>query len=155
MHTFGTQFLKSCAIAVPLLMPLKALAGGTDCVIYATDYANAHTGSGDLVGDTVSGGMAGAVAGGAWDPLTGGAERGARAGGALGVLNNLGSIPQGWQALYDMAYQMCLQQTSGAYAAPYQTGPALDCRSSANVDAPMEKAPDGSIFAGSNGRNCR
>lgn len=143
-----------CCLFLILFTPLPAKADGTDCVVYATDYANAHVGSGDLVGDAVSGGMAGAVAGGAWNPLTGGAARGARAGGALGVLNNLGSIPEGWQGLYDMAYQICIQQNSGANLAPYQPGPATGCRSAASVDAPQERAPDGSMIAGSGGRNC-
>jgi len=99
-----------CSAGLVLLAQFPAKADGTDCVVYATDYANAHVGSGDIAGDAVSGGVTGAVAGGAWNPLTGGAVRGARAGGALGVLNNLGSIPEGWQGLYDMAYQICLQQ---------------------------------------------
>lgn len=144
-------------LAIPVFMPLKAHAGGTDCVLYATDYANAHSGSGDMIGDVVSGGMTGAVAGGEWNPLTGGAARGARAGGALGVLDNLGAFPGGWQGLYDMAYQMCLQQTSGANAAPYHgsnISTSSGCRSSATVNAPEEIAPDGSLTAGSGGRNC-
>ncbi|MEM5584270.1 hypothetical protein WNZ15_17535 [Roseibium sp. AS2] len=136
-----------------------ALADGTDCVIYATDYANARMGSGDMVGDAVSGGMTGAVAGGAWRG-PGGARRGARAGGALGVLDNLGSLPGGWQALYDMAYQMCQQQTSGAAAAPYYPEPGLapsgsDCRSSASVNAPLRRTPEGGIIAGSGMGDCR
>lgn len=147
--------LKYCAAAVLMLLPFSAQAGGTDCVLYATDYANAHTGSGDMVGDAVSGGMAGAVAGGLWNPATGGAGRGARAGGALGVLNNLGSIPQGWQALYDMAYQMCRQQNAGASAPPAPASPGTGCRSSARVDKPMEITPDGGLMTGSGGRNCR
>ncbi len=138
------------------ISPLPALADGTDCVTYATDYANAHMGSGDVVGDAVSGGMAGAVAGGAWQGPSG-AYRGARAGAALGVLNNLGSMPGGWQSLYDMAYQMCEQQTSGINADPLPNlaPPAADCRSSATVNAPMRRAPDGSIVAGSGLGSCR
>jgi len=150
-------------IAVTALITWSAVqvaaADGTDCVIYATDYANAHVGSGDMVGDAVSGGMAGAVAGGAWRG-PGGAVRGARAGGALGVLDNLGSLPGGWQALYDMAYQMCLQQTSGVNAAPYVppsnlAPPPPDCRSSASVNAPLRRTPDGGIMAGSDFGGCR
>jgi hypothetical protein len=138
---------------------LPARADGTDCVVYATDYANARMGSGDVVGDAVSGGMTGAVAGGAWRG-PGGARRGARAGGALGVLDNLGSLPGGWQALYDMAYQMCQQQTSGASASPYYTAPGLappgsDCRSSASVNAPLRRTPEGGIIAGSDLGGCR
>lgn len=135
-----------------------ALADGTDCVVYATDYANAHMGSGDPVGDAVSGGMAGAVVGGAWQGPSG-AYRGARAGGALGVLDNLGSMPGGWQALYDTAYQMCLQQTSGVNV-PYYSAPTLapsdpDCRSSASVNAPLKRSPNGAIIAGSGLGSCR
>jgi hypothetical protein len=140
------------------MMPPSAQADGTDCVVYATDYANAHMGSGDPVGDAVSGGMAGAVAGGAWAGPSG-AYRGARVGGALGVLDNLGSMPGGWQALYDTAYQMCQQQTSGVNA-PYYTAPTLapsdpDCRSSASVNAPLKRTPDGGIIAGSGFNGCR
>jgi len=135
-----------------------AQADGTNCVVYATDYANAHMGSGDPVGDAVSGGMTGAVAGGAWAGASG-AYRGAQVGGALGVLNNLGSMPGGWQALYDTAYQMCQQQTSGVNA-PYHSGPTLgtsdpDCRSSASVNAPLKRSPNGAIIAGSGLSGCR
>ncbi|WP_208986066.1 hypothetical protein [Labrenzia sp. OB1] len=147
------------ALVAQLTCSLPALAGGTDCVTYATDYANAHMGSGDVVGDAVDGGMAGAVAGGAWQGPSG-ARRGARAGAALGVLDNLGSMPGGWQALYDTAYQMCLQQTSDVNAAPLYPAPNLgapspDCRSSASVNAPLRKTPDGSITAGSGFNDCR
>ena len=137
---------------------LSARADGTDCVIYATDYANAHMGSGDVVGDAVSGGMAGAVVGGAWRGPSG-AYRGARAGGALGVLDNMGSLPGGWQALYDMAYQMCQQQTSGVNA-PYYQAPGIgtsssDCRSSASVHAPLKRTPEGGVMVSSDFGNCR
>ncbi|WP_298982228.1 hypothetical protein [uncultured Roseibium sp.] len=135
-----------------------ALADGTDCVVYATDYANAHVGSGDVVGDAVSGGMAGAVVGGEWRGPSG-ARRGARAGGALGVLDNLGSMPGGWEALYDMAYQMCQQQTSGVNTDSYPqsglAGPRSDCRSSATVNGHLKRSPDGAIMAGSDFGNCR
>lgn len=149
---FAALGLLVCAEAQP------ARADGTDCVVYATDYANAHMGSGDPVGDAVSGGMAGAVAGGEWrGPV--GAYRGARVGGALGVLDNLGSMPGGWQALYDTAYQMCQQQTSGVNA-PYYSAPNLapsdpDCHSSASVNAPLRRTPNGGIIAGSGLNGCR
>lgn len=161
--------LKSSALVAVLFgagcLPLSpALADGTDCVVYATDYANARMGSGDVVGDAVSGGMTGAVVGGAWRGPSG-ARRGARAGGALGVLDNLGSMPGGWQALYDMAYQMCIQQTSGVTADPYAAqpyyppatnlpAPPPDCRSSASVNAPLKRTPNGGIIAGSSFGNC-
>ncbi|AMN53798.1 hypothetical protein ACP90_16735 [Labrenzia sp. CP4] len=136
----------------------QAQADGTDCTVYATDYANARMGSGDVVGDAVSGGMAGAVVGGEWRGASG-AYRGARAGAALGVLDNMGSMPGGWQALYDMAYQMCQQQTSGVNA-PYYQSPSVgtsssDCRSSASVNAPLKRSPNGGIMVGSDFGNCR
>ncbi|MCX2723091.1 hypothetical protein [Roseibium salinum] len=138
----------------PAMSSVPALADGTDCVIYATDYASARMGSGDVVGDVVSGGMAGAVAGGEWQGPSG-AHRGVRVGGALGVMDNLGSLPGGWQALYDMAYQMCLQQTSGVNAGtPTLPAPPPDCRSSASVNAPLRRTPEGGIMAGSGFGNC-
>ena len=151
-------------IAFLALLPLAAKADGTDCVVYATDYANAYVGNGDVVGDAVSGGMAGAVVGGEWAGRRG-AARGARAGGALGVLNNMGSLPGGWQALYDMAYQMCQQQISGVNTDPLYLAPgyppalnlhtpSTDCRSSASVTAPLKRSPDGAIMAGSSFGNC-
>lgn len=152
-------------LALALHLPTTAKADGTDCVVYATDYANAYVGSGDVVGDSVSGGMAGAVVGGAWAGPSG-ARRGARAGGALGVLNNMGSLPGGWQALYDTAYQMCEQQASGVNAAPYYGAPGYpaannlpppssNCRSSARVNAPLKRSPEGGIIVGSDFGDCR
>ncbi len=156
-----------CAFSLAFLIggPVAALADGTDCVVYATDYANSYVGNGDVVGDAVSGGMAGSVVGGAWAGRSG-AARGARAGAALGVLNNMGSMPGGWQALYDTAYQMCLQQTSGVNAAPYYGDPAYapapnlqappsNCRSSARVNAPLRRSPEGGIMVGSDFGGCQ
>jgi len=143
-----------------LLSSFPASAGAMDCHVYAADYANQYIGSGDPVGDAVSGGMAGAVVGGAWAGRSG-ARRGAEAGGALGVLDNLGSYPGGWQALYDMAYQMCLQQTSRVNAAPLEPIPPLGaprpgCRSQATVNAfPLRDGPGGSITAGSGRTGCQ
>jgi hypothetical protein len=162
-HLKSSGFAATLAIAGCLSLS-PAFAGGTDCVVYATDYANARMGSGDVVGDAVSGGMTGAVVGGAWRGPSG-ARRGARAGGALAVMDNLGSMPGGWQALYDMAYQMCLQQTSGVTTAPYPAqpyypatpnlpAPPPDCRSSASVNAPLKRTPNGGIIAGSSFGNC-
>jgi len=148
-------FLSSALMTAVCLSALPASAQNTDCVVYATDYANAHMGSGDVAGDAVSGGMAGAVAGGAWAG-PGGAVRGARAGGALGVLDNLGSMPGGWQALYDTAYQMCLQQSSNAGVAPAYGSPHYpdqDCRSSATVTEKLNGVPRNSFSVGSG--NCR
>ncbi|WP_299471319.1 hypothetical protein [uncultured Roseibium sp.] len=158
-------FSSTLVFAVACLQPGIAQADGTDCVVYATDYANSYVGNGDVVGDTVSGGMAGAVAGGAWAGPSG-AVRGARAGGALGVLNNLGSLPGGWQSLYDMAFQMCQQQASGVNAAPYYAepgypaapglhSPSSNCRSSARVNAPFKRTPEGGIIASSDFGGCQ
>jgi len=164
---FQRHRMTCCALSLVLLIggPVAAFADGTDCVVYATDYANSYVGNGDVVGDAVSGGMAGSVVGGAWAGRSG-AARGARAGAALGVLNNMGSMPGGWQALYDTAYQMCLQQTSGVNAAPYYGDPAYapapnlhapssNCRSSARVNAPLRRSPEGGIMVGSDFGGCQ
>ncbi|MBO6510877.1 MAG: hypothetical protein JJ979_20735 [Roseibium sp.] len=164
MASRAAQVLLATLAITGALSISSARADGTDCVVYATDYANARMGSGDMVGDAVSGGMTGAVIGGAWAGPKG-AVRGARAGGAVGVLDNLGSLPGGWQALYDMAYQMCLQQTSGVNADAYGTDPYYpvtpnlpapppDCRSSASVHAPLKRSPNGGVIASSSFGNC-
>ncbi|MTH98979.1 hypothetical protein E1297_23525 [Roseibium sp. RKSG952] len=139
-------------------MAQPAAQANTNCVLYATDYANRYAGSGDPVGDAVQGGMAGAVIGGAWRG-PGGAVKGARAGAALATLDNLGSMPGGWQGLYDMAFQMCQQQTSPVnadtlYPVPPVALPQPACRSSASVDKRPLRAPDGSISAGSGTTGC-
>ncbi|MBD8893433.1 hypothetical protein IG616_17955 [Labrenzia suaedae] len=87
-------------------------------------------GSGDPTGDIVSGAMEGAVAGGAWAG-PGGARRGARVGGAAAVLDNLATYPGGWQALYDMGYQICRTDLQNRANASSQGR----CRSSASVDS--------------------
>lgn len=161
------RLIRSVTAALAALSCLTVTQAHADgnCTVYATDYANSHSGNGDPVGDMVSNGMTGAVAGGAWAG-PGGAVRGARAGAALGVLNNMGSYPGGWQALYDMAYQMCQQQQqNAAVAAPsynstyypdaYVGSSQQDCRSTATVNAPLKRAPDGTIMAGSGYGNCR
>lgn len=151
--SLATVFLTGVAACGP------ALGQSADCVGYATNYANSYVGNGDMVGDSVSGGMAGAVVGGAIAGSSG-ARRGAQAGGALGVLDNIGSVPGGWQAMYDMAYQMCLQQTSDVNAPPLELAPNLaapspNCRSSASVNKPMQRTPDGGIMVGSGGNGCQ
>lgn len=161
---FPVRRLRSLGAAVHCIIILMAVtaarADGTDCVVYATDYANSHMGSGDVVGDAVDGGMTGAVAGGAWRGPSG-AVRGARAGGALGVLDNLGSMPGGWQALYDTAYQMCAQQTSGInadrlYPVPPLGAPQPGCQSAVTVNAfPLREGSSGSITAGSGRTGCQ
>ncbi|MEP3047550.1 MAG: hypothetical protein ABJL55_11450 [Roseibium sp.] len=148
-----------CAAALStLIVGTPAHAQSTDCVNYATEYANSYYGSGDPVGDAVSGGMAGAVVGGAiGGPF--GARRGAKAGGALGVLDNMASMPGGWDAMYDMAYQMCLQQTSGVNTTPLDVAPNLqppssNCRSSVTVNKGLQRTPEGGIIVGSGGNGC-
>ncbi|MEP4768484.1 MAG: hypothetical protein ABJY83_11315 [Roseibium sp.] len=148
-----------CAFALSaFVVGTPAQAQSTDCVNYATEYANSYVGNGDPIGDAVSGGMAGAVVGGAvgW-PV--GPRRGAKAGAALGVLDNMGSVPGGWDAMYDMAYQMCLQQTSGVNAPPLELAPNLmapspNCRSSVTVNKGLQRTPEGGITVGSGGNGC-
>lgn len=155
--TLALQITRTAGLACTLLSLLIASSShgqSVDCDAYARDYANARTGSGDLVGDAVDGGMRGAVVGGAWAGPRG-ARRGARAGGALGVLDTLGSMPGGWEALYDMAYQICLNDSSGANVqsgtSGLSAGSGAGCRSSATTQ-PVPRRPDGSLSASS---HCR
>lgn len=135
-----------------LLGTAQSHAGGSisSCEEYARDYADAHAGSGDPTGDMVDEGMRGAVVGGEWAGRSG-ARRGARAGAALSVLDNMGSTPQGWQSLYDMAYQMCINENSPANYQPDPMGSpnvTPGCSSSATTQ-PIPPLPDGTIRAGS------
>jgi len=148
---FGALAVLLAATSI-VLSPGQSHSGGSlsTCEDYARDYVDAHAGSGDPTGDMVDEGMRGAVAGGAWAG-PGGARRGARAGAALSVLDNLGSTPEGWQSLYDMAYQMCINENSPANYRPDPTvSPNVtpDCRSSATTQ-PIPPLPDGTIRAGS------
>ena len=152
-HRFRSSALAILLAATSLMLgSVQSQAGGSisSCEDYARDYADAHAGSGDPTGDMVDEGMRGAVAGGAWAGRSG-ARRGARAGAALSVLDNLGSTPQGWQSLYDMAYQMCVNENSPAN---YRPGPMGNpnvtpgCASSATAQ-PIPPLPDGTIRAGS------
>jgi len=137
-----------------LPIPLPAVPQGPNCDGYARAYADSYRGNGDPTGDIVAGGMEGAVAGGAWRG-PGGARRGARAGGALAVLDNLAAYPGGWQALYDMAYQICRNETSGVTHRPSTLGdPSVKCRSRAGVASNSSRAPLGAR-SGASGLNCR
>lgn len=109
-----------------------ALADGIPdpCDAYARSYADSYLGSGDPNGDIVSGAMEGAVAGGAWRGPSG-ARRGATAGGAAAVMDNLASYPGGWQALYDMGYQICQTNLANSSAGSRQDR----CQSRASVDS--------------------
>ncbi|WP_417667221.1 hypothetical protein [Roseibium sp.] len=134
-----------------LPIPLPAVPRAANCDAYARAYADSYRGSGDPTGDIVAGGMRGAVAGGAWQGPSG-ARRGARAGGALAVLDNLASYPGGWQALYDMAYQLCRNETSGVTHRPQTLGdPSVKCRSRAGVAGSSSKGP---LSAGSSRNDC-
>lgn len=155
--TLALQTTRMTGLACTVLFLLIASASygqSVDCDAYARDYANARTGSGDLLGDVIDGGMRGAVAGGEWAG-PGGARRGARTGGALGVLDNLGSMPGGWDALYNMAYQVCQNDSSGAKVqsgtSGLSAGSGAGCRSSATTK-PVPRRPGGSLSASS---HCR
>ncbi len=121
-----------------LPIPLPAIPRTADCDAYARAYADSYLGNGDPTGDMVANGMEGAVVGGAWAGRSG-ARRGAVAGGAVAVLDNLAAYPGGWQGLYDMAYQMCRNETSGANYRPQTQGSpsaGSGCRSRAIVNDP-------------------
>ena len=120
---------------------LPAAAQGLDmvCDASARDFANAHAGGGRDMGTSIlEGAMSGTVAGGAWAGPSG-AERGARAGGALGVLGTMAQDPRVWQALYDSAYRTCLTQrySAPAYGVPTYGAPAQG----AQVPSPMQALP--------------
>ncbi|MFN4169330.1 MAG: hypothetical protein ACK4HD_13565 [Pannonibacter phragmitetus] len=107
---------------------LSAAAQGLDmtCDASARDFANAHAGGGRDMGTSIlEGAMSGTVAGGAWAGPSG-AERGAHAGAALGVLGTMAQDPRVWQALYDSAYRTCLTQrySTPGYSAPAYGVPA-------------------------------
>jgi len=142
----GLKHLAALTVLAASSTPLPAQ--DIDCDTYAIDYANRFVGSGDMVGDAVEGGMKGAVVGGAWRGPSG-AKRGARAGGALGVLNNIGSDPRAWEGFYDMAYQMCVAQKMAVGASD------PNCRSSATVgNSNGGLSASSGLSAGSSG-SCR
>lgn len=124
----------------PLPVPMPAVPRLVDCKTYAAAYADRYLGSGDANGEIVSGGMRGAVAGGAWAGASG-ARRGARAGGALGVLDNLASYPGGWEGLYAMAYELCRAETSGATRHSGSAVSGSGCRSRAGVATSSRRGP--------------
>ncbi|WP_186393807.1 MULTISPECIES: hypothetical protein [unclassified Pannonibacter] len=108
----------TAAGAVP---PAAAQGQDMTCDASARDFANAHAGGGRDMGTSIlEGAMSGTVAGGAWAGPSG-AERGARAGAALGVLGTMAQDPRVWQALYDSAYRTCLTQR---YSTPGHSAPA-------------------------------
>ena len=116
--------LRHLPFALLLLAPgavTAAEAQTVDCDAYARSYADAHV-SNDPTGLSVAdAGMRGAVAGGAWEGPSG-AARGAVAGGALSVLNNIGNYSGGWQGMYDLAYNTCINQQSPVNHRPTTLG---------------------------------
>ncbi len=155
--SFGAAVADSLPEPDNLPIPLPSIPQTVDCDAYARAYADSYLGSGDPTGDIVDGAMRGAVAGGAWQG-PGGARRGARVGGALAVMDNLASYPGGWQGLYDMALQICQNESSGAnyrpQPAPRGSGASgsSPCRSSAGMAGGR---PSGGISARSGGDDCR
>ncbi|MTH96611.1 hypothetical protein [Roseibium sp. RKSG952] len=123
-------------------LAVTASAQVVDCDAYAQNYANSYIGGGGQDLDVVDGAMQGAVAGGAWEGPSG-ARRGAIAGGALSVLDNLGATPEGWTALYDMAFRICRQETSRVNHHPRSLGdPSVSHRPGLNrVQRPMQQPP--------------
>ncbi|NVK35932.1 MAG: hypothetical protein HWE23_15710 [Rhodobacteraceae bacterium] len=106
---------------------------GTDCDAYASAYADRFLGTGDPNGDIVADAMEGYVEGGAWAGRRG-AERGAVAGGAGAVMRNYSNYPGGWEAMYEVGWQICIsQQNSGSVGGSMGTGPNRGCRSSATI----------------------
>lgn len=125
---------------------LPAAAQGQDiaCDASARDFANAHAGGGrDMTSSILEGAMNGTVAGGAWAGPSG-AERGAHAGAALGVLGTMAQDPRIWQALYDSAYRTCLTQrySAPAYGVPAYGAPVYGGQvQGAQMQAPQQLAP--------------
>lgn len=129
------------------------------CDAQAAAYADRHAAGADLSQGAIAGGIDGAVVGGltgrrpgpdGWSPH--GARRGARAGAALGVLDALGTVdPADWQALYDRAYEACLE---GA-PLPAPSGPD-DCSSTTRVIEGARSRDRGGLYStGSRLDGCR
>jgi len=111
-------------VAVFLFAPNAVAPAGAqivDCDAYARSYADAHVSSGPSDLSVADAGMRGAVAGGAWEGPSG-AARGAVAGGALSVLNSIGNYSGGWQGMYDLAYNTCINQQSPVNHRPTTLG---------------------------------
>lgn len=121
-RTLLPAFCLAAALAVAgHVLPVSAQGRDMACDASARDFANAHAGGGrDMMSSMLEGAMNGTVAGGAWAGPSG-AERGAHAGAALGVLGTMAQDPRVWQALYDSAYRTCLTQR---YSAPAYGVPA-------------------------------
>ncbi|MFN4124359.1 hypothetical protein [Pannonibacter indicus] len=118
---FPVFCLAASLTAAGALLPAAARGMDMACHASARDFANAHAGGRRDMGTSIlEGAMSGTVAGGAWAGPSG-AERGAHAGAALGVLGTMAQDPRVWQALYDSAYRTCLTQR---YSAPGYSAPA-------------------------------
>ncbi|QDG77414.1 hypothetical protein [Labrenzia sp. PHM005] len=110
------------AIAAVCIAPIPGvLAQPYNCHAYARAYADAHVNPGGTDLEIYDRGSRGAVVGGIWAGPSG-AERGAKIGGALAVLDNLGNYPAGWRSLYDLAYRMCVNEQSSVTHHPTTLG---------------------------------
>jgi hypothetical protein len=124
-HRLHKRVLKPAIVVLAALASTgvvsSANAQPVNCDAYARSYANAHVNPDPADLNIYENGARGAVAGGIWDGPSG-ARRGAAIGGALSVLDNLGSYPAGWQSLYDLAYQRCANEQSGVTHRPTTLG---------------------------------
>lgn len=117
---FSVLGLAAALAAAAGALPAGAQGPDMACDASAREFANAHGGGGrDMMSNILEGAMNGTVAGGAWAGPSG-AERGAHAGAALGVLGTMAQDPRVWQALYDSAYRTCVSQrySTPAYGTP-------------------------------------
>ncbi len=137
------------------------------CSAIAKDYADQNAAPADVNDAAVAGGMDGAVLGGFGGRRPGpdgwsarGAERGARALGALAVLNSMQPDPEDWRAKYQSAYDSCMAgppprvlrtpDAPAAPGAPRSTNSINSCRSSAIVSN-----GNGDDILSANSRRCR
>ncbi|WP_430512733.1 hypothetical protein [Pannonibacter phragmitetus] len=117
---FSVLGLAAALAAAGTVLPAGAQGQDMACDASAREFANAHGGGRrDMMSNILEGAMNGTVAGGAWAGPSG-AERGAHAGAALGVLGTMAQDPRVWQALYDSAYRTCVSQrySTPAYGTP-------------------------------------
>jgi hypothetical protein len=148
-HLFPAFCLAAALAVAGYVLPVAAQGRDMACDASARDFANAHAGRGrDMGTSIVEGAMNGTVAGGAWAGPSG-AERGANAGAALGVLGTMAQDPRVWQALYDSAYRTCLTQrySTPGYGAPAYGVPAYGApvyggqAQGAQMQAPQQVIP--------------
>lgn len=129
------QALAQTANGGPVVIGHDEIAGPvtreTDCDAYASAYADRFLGSGDPTGDIVEDAMKGAVEGGAWGGHRG-ARKGALAGAAGAVMDNYANYEGGWQAMYDIGWELCISQQK-PLAPQRMAPPRTSCRSNATV----------------------